>query len=147
MAILDHCALIEDVLLHIVNLSITSSQYPKYWKVSKIIPLYKKAERTKGENYRPVSNLIFISLICERAVYDQVFHHFITNDLFHPNLHGGLPNHSTVTALIHLYDLWLNAAENQELNAALLLDLSAAFDLVDHSVFLKKLSLYGFDEG
>ena len=87
------------------------------------------------------------AVLVEYAIFDKVFHHFITNDLFHPNLHGGLPNHSTVTALIHLYDLWLNAAENQEINAALLLDLSAAFDLVDHSLFLKKLSLYGFDEG
>ena len=87
-----------------------------------------------------------MSKLTEYVIFDQTFQHFIQNDLFHPNHHGGLPNHSTVTALIQLYDLWLNAAENQDLLAALLLDLSAAFDLLDHGVYLKKLPLYGFYE-
>ena len=138
--------LIYDVLLHLVNLSIEKSQYPKYWKVSKIIPLYKKSDRTNGENYRPVSNIIFVCQICEKAIYDQVFNHFIINHLFHPNNHGFRPNHSTVTALIQLQDLWLKAAEKGEISAALLLDLSAAFDLVDHKILIGKLQLYGFGD-
>ena len=74
-----------------------------------------------------------------------MFQHFIENKIFHPNHHGGLPNHSTVTALIQLYDLWLTAAENHELLAALLLDLSAAYDLLNHEILVKKLAHYGFD--
>ena len=74
-----------------------------------------------------------------------MFEHFVVNKIFHANHHGGLPNHSTATALIQLYDLWLNAAENHELIAALLLDLSAAYDLLNHSILIKKLLHYGFD--
>ena len=135
--------LIEDTLLHLVNLSITKSQYPQYWKVSKISPLYKKGEKTDGENFRPVSNIIFVSQICEKTVFEQLSEHFTVNNLFHPNNHGFRPNHSTVTALAQLQDLWLNAAEKGELSAALLLDLSAAFDLVEHLLLLGKLKCYG----
>ena len=52
----------------------------------------------------------------------------------------------TAIALIQLYDMWLSAAEDKELSAALLLDLSAAFDIVDHDIFLKKLQAYNFSE-
>ena len=64
---------------------------------------------------------------------------FFENDIFHPNHHGFLANHSTATAMIQLHNLWIEAAENQELSAALLLDQSAAFDVVDHRIFLQKL--------
>ena len=66
--------------------------------------------------------------------------------MFHPNHHGSLPNHNTATALIQLYNIWIEAAENDLLTAALLLDLSAAFDLVSHDILMKKLALYAFDE-
>ena len=55
--------------------------------------------------------------------------------------------HSTATALIQLVDMWLDAAENTELSAALLLDQSAAYDLVDHFIFLQKLKVYNFHAG
>ena len=60
--------LIEDILLHLVNLSITQSHFPQYWKVSKIVPLHKKSDKTNGENYRPVSNIIFVCQICNLVI-------------------------------------------------------------------------------
>ena len=87
-----------------------------------------------------------MSKIVEYAVHDQVYHHFFNHKIFHPNHHGFLGHHNTSTALIQLQDLWLEASENKELSAALLLDLSAAFDVVDHSIFLKKLNVYKFSE-
>ena len=74
----------------------------------------------------------------------QVYNHFVSQNLFHEGHHGFLKNRSTATALLHLYDLWLTAAENRELLAALLLDLSTAFDIVDHGIFLNKLEAYNF---
>ena len=73
--------------------------------------------------------------------------HFTSNNLFHSNHHGFVPKHNTVTALAQLYDVWLEASENKEMTAALLLDLSAAFDLIPHSILLKKMKVYNFDEG
>ena len=51
----------------------------------------------------------------EYVVGEQILEHFITNDLFHPNHHGSLANHSTATALIQLTDMWMEASEKKEL--------------------------------
>ena len=81
----------------------------------------------------------------EYAVYCQIVEHFIIYDLFHPNHHGSIANHSTVTALIQLVDLWLDAAERKELSAVCLLDQSAAYYLLCHRTLRKKLELYRSD--
>ena len=120
--------------------------FPKVGKHSSYIPTTKKGNKNIAENFRPVSHIVEISKITEYAIFDQVFKHFNDNDLFHQNLHGFLPKHSTSTALIQLYDIWLDASEDHELSTALLLDLSSAFDLVDHSILLNKLKLYNFSE-
>ena len=79
-------------------------------------------------------------------MHEQVYTHFSKFSIFHPNDHGFLGDHNTTAALIHLHDLWLEAAEHQELSAALLLDQSAALDVVCHQIFLDKLRIYKFSE-
>ena len=138
--------LIEDELLHLVNLAITESCYADSWKVQLIHPYYKKGDKCLGENYRPVSNIPEVSKLVEYSVLDQLLQHFQGNNLFHPNHHGFLPNHSTATALLQVYDLWLSAAEHHELSAGLFLDLSAAFDIIDHNILCEKLRIYNFSE-
>ena len=136
--------LIEDILLHLVNLTIEKSEYPQLWKVNKVTPHFKKGDKTLGENWRPVTDIVFVSKLAEAAVFQQVSEHFSVNKLWHPNHHGFRPNHSTATAITQLYDIFIRGAENKELTAALLLDLSAAFDVVDHQILLQKLRLYKF---
>ena len=136
--------LIEDILLHLVNLTIEKSEYPQLWKVNKVSPHFKKGDRTLGENWRPVTDIVFVSKLAEAAVFQQISAHFSANNLWHPNHHGFRPNHSTATAVSQLYDIFIRGAENRELTAALLLDLSAAFDVVDHQILLQKLELYNF---
>ena len=82
----------------------------------------------------------------EYVINFQIIEHFTKFDLFHPNHHGSLANHSTATAVIQLFDLWLEAAEQQELSAVCLLDQSAAYDLLCHQTLSEKLKLYNFDE-
>ena len=103
--------------------------------------------KTKSENFRPVSHIVEVSKLVEYAVLEQTYKHFDENSLFHPNHHGSLPGHNTASAIIQLYDIWLDAAENNEITAALLLDLSAAFDLIGHDILFKKLKLYHFSNG
>ena len=138
--------LIEEAVLHLINLSISSCSFAPGWKIQLVLPLHKKQDKLNGENYRPVSHIIEIGKIVEKVVYEQVYEHFASNALFHRNHHGFLGNHSTATALLQLHDMWLTAAENKELSAVLLLDLSAAFDIVDHKIFIKKLQDYNFSE-
>ena len=129
-----------------VNLSITSGKFASFWKIQLVLPLHKKNDKLDGSNYRPVSHIIELGKIVEYAVHQQVYQHFVLHHLFHSNHHGFLGDHSTATALIQLQDMWLSAAEETKLSAALLLDLSAAFDIVDHGIFLDKLRTYKFSE-
>ena len=140
--------LIEDALEHLINLSITTAKFASIWKPQLIFPQHKKAEKDVIENYRPVSHLVEVGKLVEHEVNDQVTEHFISNNLFHSNHHGGIPNHSTNTALIQLHDMILQAAVSKlkKLTAALLLDQSAAYDLFDHPILLKKLEVYNFDQ-
>ena len=135
---------IEDVLLHLVNLSL--QKFPTGWKTQLIHPFHKKGDKGVGENYRPVSHIAEISKLTEYVVLEQVIDHFQSNRLFHNNHHGFLPHKNTTTALLQIYDIWLTAAENQELCAALFIDMSAAFDIVEHKILIDKLRLYNFNE-
>ena len=78
--------------------------------------------------------------------FDHVSGLFNLHGLCSANHHGFQAQHNTTTALLQLYDLWVNSAENTELTAALFLDLSAAFDIVDHQILIKKLRAYRFSE-
>ena len=91
-----------------------------------------------------MSHIVEISKLTEYAVQDQVLSHFEDNNLFHSNHHGFLPSRSTATALLQIYDIFLSNAEEKKITGAIFLDLSAAFDIVDHSILLKKLASYNF---
>ena len=137
--------LIEDTLVHLVNLALADG-YPSIWKYQLIHPLYKKGDKTKGENYRPVSHIPEISKLVEYTVLEQLMNHFNENELFHMNHQGFLPHCSTTTALLQIYDSWLSCAERKEVNATLLIDMSCAFDIINHGILLQKLSLYGLSD-
>ena len=66
--------------------------------------------------------------------------------LLNPNHHGFHSHHSTSTAMIQMYDTWVEAVDRGELAGVCMLDMSAAFDLVDNDILVKKLELYGFEE-
>ena len=97
------------------------------------------------KNYRPVSNLVEVGKLVEYVIDAQILAHFLKNNLIHPNYNGSIPNHSTSTALIQLTDMWMQAAENRELSGVCMIDQSAAYDLLDHNLFLQKLEAYNFD--
>ena len=131
---------------HIVNLSIQQAVFPSLYKVAKVIPLFKKGDPLLPKNYRPVAILCILSKVIERVVYIQIVEYMTKNDLFHPNHHGFRAHHSTATAMVQMYDTWVQAADKGELTGVCMLDMSAAFDVVDHGLLLQKLQLYGFDD-
>ena len=138
---------IAPVLCHITNLSIQQGKFPTCWKIFKTICIYKqKGDKCDSKNQRPVALLSVVSKVVENLVYKQVVNYLMENELFHPNHHGFRSNHSTATALLHLYDLWIKALDSGQFAAALMLDLSAGFDVVNHHILLSKLSMYGLDD-
>ena len=103
----------------------------------------KKAGINDFSNLRPVSNLQYVSKLVERAVFDQVHAHLSEHDLY-PLLQSAYRRargHSTETALLKIYNDILMAMNRQEVVLLVLLDLRAAFDTVEHSVLLCRLSI------
>ena len=135
------------VITHLINLSISSQRFPESWKVSKVVPLHKKEEAIYPKNYRPVSLLPVLSKILERVVFEQMISYLEEFQLLHPSHHGFRAGHSTVTTLIEINDQWVEAFERDEVTAVVMLDISAAFDVVDHNILLQKLEILGFKEG
>ena len=133
-------------ITHIVNLSIKCEHFPSMWKKSKVIPLFKKEDPTLAKNYRPVSLLPITSKILERVIYNQLIKYLEENKLLNPSHHGFRQNHSTATALLEMHSNWVEAVEEDKITAVVLLDMSAAFDLVDKNILIEKLKLYGLEE-
>ena len=132
-------------LHHIITLSIMQEKFPKNWKSAKVLPLHKKLSPLEKKNYRPVAILSPLSKVLEKFVYEQLYNYFTVNHILHPNLHGYRKNRSTQTALLQMYDRWVQAAAQGQVSGAVLLDLSAAFDLVPPDILLKKLEIYGIE--
>ena len=98
------------------------------------------------KNYRSVSNLPFISKVLERIVCSQFLNHITANKLIDKFQSAYKPGHSTETALIRVVNDTLNAIDNGNLSLLTLLDLSAAFDTIDHSILLERLQTsFGID--
>ena len=135
-------------ITHVVNLSLMNQEFPLSYKQSKIIPLLKKPKDDPliTKFYRPVALLPIMSKILERAAFIQIEKYIETNNLLHPSHHGGRAWHSTTTAIIEMYDQWMEAVDKGNMAGCIMLDLSAAYDLADHDLILKKLELYGFEE-
>ncbi|XP_064162051.1 uncharacterized protein LOC135238224 isoform X1 [Anguilla rostrata] len=129
----------------LVNSSLTSGCFPSTFKKALISPLLKKTTLDPSiiGNYRPVSLLPFLSKTIERAASNQLSVFLSQNELLDPHQSGFRPGHSTETALLSVNEA-LHAARAASLSSVLLLlDLSAAFDTVDHPTLLSSLSAMG----
>ena len=98
-------------LTHIINISITKSTFPSIWKHAKVLPLLKKGDPLITKNYRRVALLPIFSKILERVVFNQLVSYLESNNLIHPNHHGSRSGHNTATALIQMYDTWVEEVD------------------------------------
>ena len=80
-----------------------------------------------------------MSKVLERAVYLQLVEYLDSNGLFNPNHHRSRRAHNTCTALLQMYDTWVDAVDSGKMAGVMMVDLSAAFDMVDHDILLQKL--------
>ena len=134
---------ITPVLTIIINQSLFTGIFPDQLKIAKIKPVYKKEDPHLLDNYRPISLLPTISKIFEKVAYIQVFEYFTTNKLFYKSQYGFRQLHSTELAAMEISDKIYIDLDNKRIPIAIFLDLSKAFDTIDHEILLYKLSYYG----
>ena len=123
--------IIAPAVHHLITLSIMQQKFPTLWKHAKVLPLHKKQSYIEPKNYRPVSILSPLSKVLERAIHDQIYNYFSTRKLFHPNLMGYRKDRSTMTTLLQMYDRCVKGAGKGKCSGLVLLDLNAAFNLVN----------------
>ena len=125
----------------IVNLSLSTGKFPSCLKTALVKPLLKKPGLDPNvlSNYRPISNLPFLSKVIERAVAIRLTSYLDRNHLLPQRQSAYRPGHSTETALLQVVDHLLRAVDKGNIVIMILLDLSAAFDTLNHNTLLLRL--------
>ncbi len=127
---------------HTINTSLLTGIFPTAFKQARVTPLLKKPTLNTSliENYRPVSLLPFIAKTLERVVFNQVSLFLSQNNKLDAKQSGFRSGHSTETALLSVTEALRTAKVDSKSSVLILLDLSAAFDTVNHQILLSTLS-------
>ena len=139
----DSLPAILPTITSIINASLVSGIFPRDWKMAVITPIPKDGDHEQASNNRPISLLPILSKVCERSVHNQMIPYLDTKQRLSTQQSGNRRFHSTETSLIESTDSILNAIDGKELTAVVLLDMSKAFDSIDHNILLLKLQDVG----
>ena len=129
------------LITKIINLSLQKGVVPNSFKEALVIPLLKKPnlDCNQMKNFRPVSNLPFLSKVLERVVLSQLLNHLNHNKLLETFQSAYRIDHSTETAVLSVVNDLLLQCDNHNISIMALLDLSAAFDTIDHDILIMRL--------
>ena len=141
--ILDCYNELRHIIFHLCHKSLSTGIFPDKLKIAKVLPFFKTDDKTLLNNYRPISILPCFSKIFERIMYNRVYDHLISNNLLYKQQFGFQKNHSTEHAILHLVNELTKSFKQQKYTLGVFIDLSKAFDTVNHAVLLEKLKCYG----
>ena len=130
-------------LTHIVNLSLKHGIFPDHLKKAKVIPIYKAGNRCDISNYRPISILPAFSKVYEKIIANRLINYLEKNNLLTTFQHGFRANRSTESAVLHFVNSVYKFLEEKYFVVGVFVDLSKAFDSLNHDILLEKLQNIG----
>ena len=139
----DFAPLLLEPLCVIINMSLREGVFPSLLKTANISPIFKKGDKLKCENYRPISLLSNISKIFERIMYNRVENFLLSTNQFYDLQFGFRKNYSTNHALISITEQIRESMDNRLFTCGVFIDLEKAFDTVNHNILLSKLVNFG----
>ena len=147
IALLKKCIpLLSGHLTGFLNAFMESGTFPKILKVGKITPVFKKGDCQIFDNYRPISILPIFGKIFEKVIYSRLYSFFVTQNVIYDKQFGFRTNHSTAHAVNYSINKIIENIEKKNHVIGIFIDLSKAFDTIDHSKLLVKLEHYGIRE-
>ena len=133
---------IEKPITLLINKSLETSEFPNSLKIAQVVPVHKKNSTLSKGNYRPVSVLPAISKFFERAVYIQITEFF--DNCFNIFLSAFRDGYSCQDTLIRIVEDWRISLDDNNYVAAILMDLSKAFDCLPHDLLLLNIKAMGY---
>ena len=140
----DNINRISEILTHILNICVTGGYFPNELKTGCITPIYKNGPKSEIKNYRPVCSLSPFSKIFEKIIYNRMIEFIDQNNILSANQFGFRKGLSTESAIIQFINNVHNGLNKRHHTVAIFMDLSKAFDVLDHNILYKKLEHYGF---
>ena len=134
----------SEVLTKLLNDTILTSDFPDKLKLADVGSIFKKDDLKKSKNYRPVRVLPVISKVFERLLHKQMSFH--VEEHLSPYLCGYWTGFSTQQALLSLLERRKKVSDKKEHGGAVLMDLSKAFNTLNHDLLIAKLHAYAFSE-
>ena len=130
-------------LLHVFSQSLKTGVFPDELKIARVSPLFKKGDDSELGNYRPISVLPCFSKVLEKIMHNRLYKHLSENNLLYKKQFGFQQKHSTEHAIIQLIDQINKNFEKSQYTLGIFIDLTKAFDTVDHNILISKLENYG----
>jgi len=126
-----------------VNKSFAEGNVPNLLKIAKVCPIYKAGEATKISNYRPISVLPSFSKIFEKLVYNRLISYLTKFSILYEHQYGFRSSMSTSLAILEMVERITDAIDSNKFSVGIFIDLSKAFDTINHKILLNKLEFYG----
>ncbi len=135
---------ISPILSKIINKCIQQGYFPHELKSGCITPIHKNGDKTSIKNYRPVCSLSSLSKIIEKVVYNRMMKFIDKNQILSSKQFGFRKKMGTETALANYIDYLVSGLKDRKYTVSIFMDLSKAFDVLNHDILKNKLEHYGF---